>query len=258
MHNPPGDFYELLCIDWHELIEKSIRNVADSYYKPLEASYIADAGPVWLRENLKEALAQYTERDWCYELYHQMRLLLTSISEQYEIVKKVRLAGEPSKQATYEAVSHSQIWQENSCCKGEINDNSGKDSWTENTNCRMPDILLHDPAGVGYQVFAVEVKRAYQGGGPSQKSLADDFTALAEYITGLGYSRGFFIGVGLSENNLKDALSALECRRRRQKVLNAACRITIYLVQDGDNLFDNRRIQRMGLDSSTLALKAYE
>ena len=253
MHRMPEDFSELFAIDWHGLLERSIQNVPDSYYRPLEVAHIANACPDWLRVDAKEALAQYTERDWCYELYHQLRLLLTCISKKHKIVNKVRLAGEPSKQATYQAVWDRLIWQENSRSQGEVGDNSVEDGWTDKKNCRIPDILLHDPAGVGYQVFAIEAKRARRTGKLSEDKLADDLTALSEYITGLGYIHGFFIGLGLDKKALDETLVAL-VGRQRDKVKHAADRITIYLVEDGANLPDGRRIQRMGLDSSTLTL----
>ena len=175
------------------MLERGIQNVPDSYYRPLEVEWIANACPDWLRVDAKEALAQYTERDWCYELYHQLRLLLTCISKKHKIVNKVRLAGEPSKQATYQAVSDRLIWQENSRSQGEVDDNSVEDGWTDKKNSRIPDILLHDPAGVGYQVFAIEAKRARQTGKLSEDKLADDLTGLSEYITGLGYIHGFLL-----------------------------------------------------------------
>jgi hypothetical protein len=57
MNWPPDDLDELLFINWHTFIEEGIRNIPDSYYKPLEVDYIANVGHAWLRENRKEALA---------------------------------------------------------------------------------------------------------------------------------------------------------------------------------------------------------
>ena len=243
------DLRELLSIDWHAFIEEGIRNVPDSYYKPLEVDFIANAGHAWLKENEKEALAQYTERDWCYELYHQLRLLLASMAEQNDIIKKVRLSGEPSKQATYEAVRKRQIWQENSPVHENTGDDLVETEWTGKKNCRIPDILLHDPAGEGYQIFAIEVKRARQSGKLSNERLADDLTALAEYTTGLCYVYGFFIGLGLDKAALDEALGGL-AGRQLDKVNCASDRIGIYLVNDGENPRGGRCIQRYDLDSS--------
>lgn len=249
MNLPPDDLAELLFIDWHAFIERGIRNIPDCYYKPLEVDYIANAGPAWLRENRKEALAQYTERDWCYELYHQLRLLLASMPEQNDIIKNVRLSGEPSKQATYKAVSSRRIWQDDLRVHEKTGDDVVEAEWTDKKNCRVPDILLHDPAGEGCQVFAIEVKRARLNGELSNERLADDLTALAEYITGLCYFYGFFIGLGLEKEALDKTLRGL-AGRQLDKVKGASGRIGIYLVNDGENPRGGRRIQRFDLDSS--------
>jgi hypothetical protein len=171
------------------------------------------------------------------------------MSEQNDIIKKVRLSGEPSKQATYNAISNSRIWQDNSPVHEKTGDDLVEAEWTDKKNCRAPDILLHDPAGEGYQVLAIEVKRARQNVELSNKRLADDLTALAEYTTGLRYFYGFFIGLGLDKEALDKALRGL-AGRQLDKVKAASGHIGIYLVDDGENPWGGRRIQRFDLDSS--------
>lgn len=103
---------------------------------------------------------------WCYELYHQLRILLDpSGGTQADLEEGVRLSGESATCATYNAISAG--------CR-----------WSQNTRCRIPDIFLHDPLSANNQIFALEVKRA--GSSPiGIDKMADDLVALVEYTEGL-------------------------------------------------------------------------
>lgn len=168
-------------------------------------------------EDWKAALSQYNERDWCYELYHQLRNALQSdrlFATTYP--EKVRLSGESSKSSTYEAI-------DNGC------------PWSQNPRCRIPDILLHDPLGTANQIFAIEVKR-YGRSGTSFKALADDLVALTEYTDGLQFQLGFFVGLGISRddfcNDLKQFWATIYTPERDVRPDRVCCKIYACLVND--------------------------
>ena len=97
----------------------------------------------------------------------------------------MRLSGESAKCATYNAISAG--------CR-----------WSQNTRCRIPDILLHDPLSVDNQIFALEVKRA--GSSPIEiDKIVDDLVALVEYTEGLNFTCGFFIGLGIDHDRFQKA-----------------------------------------------------
>jgi hypothetical protein len=108
----------------------------------------------------------------------------------------VRLSGEPSKQATYDATNES------------IKD-SREIRWSKNSRCRIPDILFHDPLSNEHQIFAIEVKRERTIGQVGCKGISDDLAGLIEYTQGLGFQLGFFVGLGIDENSFRAAARSL-------------------------------------------------
>lgn len=172
---------------WASLIENAISNIPDAYYGEYPAEWITENIPESNKASWKAILSQYNERDWCYELYHQLRSLLDSEgSTQAELSEGVRLSGESGKSSTYDGITAG--------CR-----------WSKNERCRIPDILLHDPLNRGSQVFAIEVKRAGLSS-VSMDNMADDLVALVEYTEGLSFACGFFIGLGIKYDQLKEAV----------------------------------------------------
>jgi hypothetical protein len=190
---------------WCNVLHEAILRIPDCFYR----DYPLD----WLVENIdksnqnawKATLAQFNERDWCYELYHQLRLVLDDPSGKPRYLTElvdghgespVRLSGESSKQATYDATDES--------IKG-----SEVIRWSKNSRCRIPDILFHDPRCAEYQIFAIEVKRERAIGQVGCKGISDDLAGLIEYTQGLGFRLGFFVGLGIDENSFRAAARSL-------------------------------------------------
>jgi hypothetical protein len=189
---------------WCDALKEAISGIPDCFYRdyPLE----------WLVENVNESnknawkatLVQYNERDWCYELYHQLRLILGKSSSNLPCLSElfdgqseshVRLSGESSKQATYNATDASMK-------------DAGEIRWSKNRNCRIPDILYHDPRTAKNQIFAIEVKRERCIGQVGCKDISDDLVGLVEYTHGLDFRLGFFVGLGINDKIFRSAAKA--------------------------------------------------
>ena len=215
---------------WCNVLKKAISGIPDCFYR----DYPLD----WLVENIDEenknawkaSLAQFNERDWCYELYHQLRLVLDSPSGKPSYLSElvnirgescVRLSGEPSKQATYDATSES------------IKD-SREIRWSKNSRCRIPDILFHDPLSAEDQIFAIEVKRERNTGQVGYDGISDDLTGLIEYIHGLGFQLGFFVGLGIGENDFRNAAKRVA---HEALLLDVTDRIYVCLVDDSQSCY---------------------
>lgn len=81
----------------------------------------------------------------------------------------------------------------------------------KNTRCRIPDILLHDPLTCSNQIMAIEAKRCrLASNGPvTYLEVKDDLTALTEYVQGLHFQLGVFIGVGIDAEVVSKAVKSL-------------------------------------------------
>ena len=208
---------ELHPSHWTRIIEQAISSIPEAYYGGSAEGWIAEKIPKEYSEDWKATLSQYNERDWCYELYHQLRNALQGDRLFTNIyAEKVRLSGESSKSSTYEAINHG--------CP-----------WSRNPRCRIPDILLHDPLNIDNQIFAIEVKR-HGSSGTSFKALTDDLVALTEYTDGLQFQLGFFIGLGISHDDfcksLKELWAAVHTPERDAMFDRVCFKIYACLVND--------------------------
>jgi len=70
--------------------------------------------------------------------------------------------------------------------------------------------------GTGSQIFAIEVKRAGLSS-VSTDNIADDLVALVEYTEGLNFACGFFIGLGIKSDQLKEAVRKFQQSMDAQK-----------------------------------------
>jgi hypothetical protein len=129
------------------------------------------------------------------------------------------------------------------------NANTRRSPWTQNTNCRISDILFHCPRHDELQVFALETKRVrtHLGNIVNQERIVDDMVALSEPIAELRYLHGFFIGLGFDMDCLRGIFNSIQARQLEQ-IRSAAGRITVFSIEDGD-LGDNsqRRYSRFPL-----------
>lgn len=96
--------------EWLDVLRTAIQAVGTDYYSDYPSEWIAENADERARDYWKATLAQYNERDWRYELYHQLRIALDS--KKLNLPCKVRLSGESSKSATYEAITQGTRWSQ--------------------------------------------------------------------------------------------------------------------------------------------------
>lgn len=132
---------------------QAINNIDQDYFK-LKTTY-SNAGIV-------------RERVFCYELYHQVRLMISEKYNQFHI-------------------------------HGEI-DKRGHDHFMRNEQ-RNPDFVFHVPGEMRRNFCVIEVK-----GKLSQDDMFKDFTTLTTFIDNYNYKQGVFILYNHSFDDLKHYL----------------------------------------------------
>lgn len=120
--------------------------------------------------------ASLLERPFCYELYHQFRLMQNKSS--------LILSGEPSKTLSYMM-------------------NGEKYPSQEDDKDRVyPDFILHkglDDTSDENQIMAIEVK---QNGNINKANLENDIKKLQRLVTKLHFDYGVFIAIGMTNKEL--------------------------------------------------------
>jgi hypothetical protein len=146
-------------------------------------------------------LVKTGERIFCYELYHQLRLLMDRHPEQFA---GVYLQGELRK---YQVLP--------------MLDQMGLVALSSNF---MPDFLLHTPGNADDHPYVVEVKtdRFLRC-----EHLAADISKLVEFITRYGYQRGIFLSVNISSADLRRTLTECTLLRNLPRIGEVAGQIDI-------------------------------
>jgi len=125
------------------------------------------------RELLEKYLSRYGERVFCYELYHQIRMMM----ENYEITNpdednKVYFQGELRKGNVEEIIELFEGVEE------------------ALTKEYIPDFLLHSPGDFMKQELVIEVK---SNPSISIKDITDDLQKIQEFLTRYSYNMGIFL-----------------------------------------------------------------
>lgn len=151
-----------------KMLLDSVKRVDEKYYKRYDGSFL--------------------ERPFCYELYHQFRLL------QGDVCSLI-LSAEPSKTLSYKF------------CNGQyLDENTNKDRV-------FPDFVLHkglDDNEPKNQIMAIEVKHKEN---LNKEKLENDVKKLKRYVSrngGLCYDFGVFIAVGLIKTELEKLLKSID------------------------------------------------
>jgi len=187
-----------------ELLQQALDHVSDDYYgtqEKLDNAFLA----VWddenvqlsssMRKSLERFLSRYDERVFCYELYHQIRMLMdkyykehppqegkTTICLQAELKKrhignviKLLLRGIPLSKEY------------------------------------IPDFLLHSPrpGNFDYQLLIMEVK---SDPNLSWSSIKSDLAKIQEFIAHYFYQQGVFLTVNTSPERMYAELIKLKNR----------------------------------------------
>lgn len=132
------------------------------------------------RKIVGNAVVQTGERIFCYELYHQLRLLMP---QHPQVFQNVCLQGELQKIQIVKLMERYGL--------------------TRLSSNFIPDFLLHSPATAEFHPYVIEVKAdrfltAHQ--------VRNDISKLAEFITRYNYQRAIFLATIIDRDELFDHL----------------------------------------------------
>jgi hypothetical protein len=169
-----------------KLFRKAVNNVGDIYYgrtwwndSTLNGLNIFVEDP--RRDELESYLSRYGERVYCYELYHQVRVLMSAWQEHNGIEESpIVLQGELQKEQISNLVE--EIFRVQALDKEYI-----------------PDFLLHSPGDFGNQELVIEVKSAPE---LSISSIKEDLLKIQQFISRYNYSYGLFLTVNTDPDRM--------------------------------------------------------
>lgn len=158
------------------------------------------------RKSLEKYLDRYGERVFCYELYHQVRVLI----DNYYAKQQGQLAG---PKVTFQ---------------GELRKNQIESviQYFANKNISplkkeyIPDFLLHSIGNFDGQELIVEVKT-----NPllTKKDIKSDLAKIQEFISKYGYRKGVFISINSSSEVINTCLRSITTSRfYRDELTNKA------------------------------------
>jgi len=164
------------------LLKAALDNVPQNYYRHelwrnryWHQIFEANSDQANLRE-LRDYLDRYGERVFCYELYHQVRVLMeqhyrkNSISEDDDVLFQAELKKD-------------QLQDVSQCFSDQVNPLK---------KAYIPDFLLHAPGSFQHQELIIEVKS-----NPviSSSDIKDDLLKLHEFIVSYQHRMGLFLTV---------------------------------------------------------------
>ena len=157
------------------LVRDALSEVPEDYYSSClrseSAINLVLPNPTAAQRDLVESLRKYPERVFCYELYHQMRILL---DQRHECFPGVRLQCELKKYHITDA----------------LRDEFGVGALDKEF---IPNFLLHSPGDFDRQVAVMEVKCDPR---LSTQAFIEDLSKIEQFITQYRYD----IGVALTVN----------------------------------------------------------
>jgi hypothetical protein len=164
-------------IRFEELLLSSLSNIDDSYYRTTyENIHAFREELVWRRGILNEnSFDRFGERVFCYELYHQLRILI-DIERKHNpsFLEGTNLQGEVQKWLVHG-----------------LNARLGLEDLSKEF---VPDFLMHSPGEASRHVAVIEVK-CYDR--LTTEEVLYDLNKLDEFIRNYYYERGFFISVNM-------------------------------------------------------------
>jgi hypothetical protein len=143
------------------------------------------------RQILKNYLDRYGERVFCYELYHQLRVLMSEDQHNLDF-ENVVLQAELKKENigeiahVFEAIGIQALDSE-----------------------YIPDFLLHSPGDFDRQYLITEVKSNPQ---LTFSGIKDDLLKIQQFITRYSYQRGVFLTINTNPTRIINSLKDLENR----------------------------------------------
>jgi hypothetical protein len=168
------------------LFHEALNRVEGSYYQ-------TNSGSLFLNTNM------YYERVFCYELYHQVRLLMDELrAKDPATLSSIQFQGELRKEPINSSIA----------AQAGLSPLSKK---------YVPDFLLHSPGSMDYHGLIIEVKSNPNiCFAPIQK----DLVKIQEFITRYKYQMGIFLII----NNSMDRMHKLITKPKSQEWIRANLR----------------------------------
>lgn len=175
---------------FENLLIEALANVHQSYYSTTYHNIQSFRAALQHRVGRFDGdnFERYGERVFCYEFYHQLRILIDSEREKNpEFLKDTLLQGEVEKMQIMELVDS--LGLEN--MDGEYS----------------PDFLMHSPGNAKSHPFVIEVKCESD---ISSNKVLNDINKLIQFITKFKYERGVFISVNCSPKRIQKIIEELK------------------------------------------------
>jgi hypothetical protein len=182
---------------FEELIIDALSNVSQSYYSTVYENIVSFKAALNGKQGQFDdtSFERYGERVFCYEFYHQLRLLIDfERTKNSSFLNGTLLQGEVKK------------WQISG-----LLDRFGLDELSKEF---VPDFLMHSPGDATSHPYVIEVKCIAN---LSPDALLYDLEKLNEFITSYHYKRGLFISVNSHYEYLMDIISSLSRNIDRMK-----------------------------------------
>jgi hypothetical protein len=191
---------------FEELVIQSLDAVENSYYQTtyhnIQTFRQAFANRLGRIDN--NNFERYGERVFCYEFYHQLRILIDNVRQNnLTFLEGTKLQAEVHKM---------QILELNQ--KLGLNPLSGEFA---------PDFLMHSPGNANSHPFAIEVKCEHN---LSAEKIFKDLEKLNEFTMSYNYDRGLFIAINVDNNLIQERINSLQPRintlqgRNRIKIIS--------------------------------------
>lgn len=164
---------------FHNLLIDAINNVAPAYLsthyneaRDVIAHTSGNQRNALRSKVIGDAIVQTGERVFCYELYHQLRMLM---DQHQQVFQNVYLQGELKKMQILHLVERLGLEPLSSAF--------------------IPDFLLHSPSVAEEHPFIIEVKTDRS---LSWEDIAADLSKIAEFMTRYHYQRGVFLTTAIN------------------------------------------------------------
>lgn len=189
---------------FESFIIKALSNVEDSYFRTTYQDIENFSGALRNRRGrlIDNNFERYGERVFCYEFYHQMRILIDNErAENPNFLGESKLQAEVEKMQIIELAQRLGLQQLNSEY--------------------APDFLMHTPGNANLHPFVIEVKCEPN---ISWEKVFNDLNKLDQFVTQYNYQRGIFLSIHTQDEYIGNIL---DMHYREIETLNGRNRIKV-------------------------------
>jgi hypothetical protein len=199
---------------FEQLVIDALARVHQSYYSTVYNNVESFKAALYGRQGkfVDDDFERYGERVFCYEFYHQLRLLIDA--ERKEDERK----GNPHLLSGTQLQGEVEKWQ----ILGLL-ERFGLERLSKEF---VPDFLMHSPGNVTSHPFVIEVKCINN---LTANAMLYDLEKINEFLSSYNYQRGLFISINSDYGYLKDIIGSITHKIGR---LTARDRIKVICKHD--------------------------